>query len=144
MIPESEKPVTRRSETLTPTTAGPLALPLLSSAPAIQIPSVEPGPSHMLLGFGGGMTTVAGPDPRIVNGMVTATLSRKLPGRSLRVSPGFALVRALVIVPVPGQTVQVLCPVACAGKARTTVDARAATPATATERNGCLMAPPNL
>ena len=77
MTPESEKPVTRRSETLTPTTAGPLALPLLSSAPAIQMPSAKPGPSHMLLGFGGGMTTVAGPAPRIVNGMVTATLSRK-------------------------------------------------------------------
>jgi hypothetical protein len=95
----------------------------------------------MLLGFGGGLMTVDQPDPRIVNGMVTATLSRKVPVRSLRVSPGWALARAVVMVPVPGQTVHVLCPVACAGKARP-VDVRIATPTTATERLGPLMAPP--
>ena len=141
MTPESEKPVVRRFEILTPTTGGPSLLPLLSTAPATHRPSTEPGPSHMLLGFGGGLMTVDQPDPRIVNGMRTATLSRKVPGRSLRVSPGWALAKAAVMVPVPGQTVHVLCPVACAGKARP-VDVRIATPKTATERNACLMASP--
>jgi hypothetical protein len=42
----------------------------------------------MLLGLGGGLITVDQPDPRIVNGMVTRTLSRKVPRLSLRVSPG--------------------------------------------------------
>ena len=71
MTPESEKPVVRRSEMLTPDTAGPLGLPLLSTAPTMHRPSTEPGESHRLVGFGGGLTTVDQPDPRIDSGKRT-------------------------------------------------------------------------